>query len=130
MSKKSVIFAAVFAFVCSVTIAGGVGTAVASDTGPAELILNKDGKKPARFPHRKHQEMLKDCGICHHSEDDGKQVPYKEGMKIQKCETCHNDTMANKKLDSFKKAAHERCKGCHKAKGKGPTKCSGCHIKK
>ncbi|QJA07020.1 cytochrome c3 family protein [Thermosulfurimonas marina] len=88
------------------------------------------------FPHWKHQEVLKgNCGECHHSRTaDWKQVPYKEGMKIQECKTCHNKNHPNKKLNSVKKAMHTNCKGCHKemkkaGKKTGPTKCTGCHKK-
>jgi hypothetical protein len=41
--------------------------------------------------------------------------------------------MENKKLDSYMKAAHENCRGCHQQAAKegknAPTKCSGCHPK-
>jgi hypothetical protein len=37
---------------------------------------------------------------------------------------------AQKKIKGFKGAAHTNCKGCHKAAGKGPTKCKECHPKK
>jgi hypothetical protein len=59
-------------------------------------------------------------------------------MTIQKCETCHNKAAVAdgmpKKLETFKKVAHELCKGCHKElrdKGEkaGPYKCNGCHRK-
>lgn len=130
MSKKSVIYAAVVAFVFSMVMAGV--TIAAHHAGPAEMTLKtKKGKKPAAFPHKKHQEMM-DCAECHHSKGaDGKQQAYSKGMKIAKCETCHDGTMANKKVATYKNAAHVNCKGCHKAKKKGPTGCTkGCHVKK
>jgi len=67
-------------------------TSLAADTGPETITLTATGSakpKPATFPHKKHQETLK-CAECHHGMQDGKQVPYTEGMKIEKCETCHN----------------------------------------
>ena len=56
------------------------------------------------FPHKKHQEMLKDCKICHQAGP-------------------------GKIADFGKDWAHKTCKGCHAEKGVGPTKCSGCHKK-
>jgi hypothetical protein len=110
---------------------------VASELGPEIIKLQTSRKrKPALFPHRKHQEMWS-CETCHHGKDsDGNQTPYVEGMRIQHCVTCHNPTsMKNKKLNNLMLAAHTRCKGCHKkiteeeGKTAGPiAKCSGCHI--
>ena len=71
--------------------------------GPAVIKMQTSRKrKPALFPHRKHQDMF-ECANCHHGMDnEGKQVPYSEGMEIQRCVTCHNATMENK-LDIVKK---------------------------
>jgi len=109
------------------------------ELGPEIIKLQTARKrKPALFPHRKHQDMW-DCEICHHGKDsEGNQTPYTEGMRIQHCVTCHNPTsMKNKRLNNFMLAAHTRCKGCHKkiveeeGKTAGPiAKCSGCHITK
>ena len=109
---------------------------MASELGPEIIKLQTSRKrKPAIFPHRKHQEMWS-CDNCHHGKDsDGDQIPYTAGMEIQHCVTCHNPTsMKNKKLNNLMLASHARCKGCHKqvvaeTGGKaGPiAKCSGCH---
>ncbi len=103
--------------------------------GPEKIVLKSlSGRKPALFPHRKHQGMF-DCAECHHSRDaEGNQVEYTEGMKIQHCIACHNIDMPNKKLNTLKLAAHFKCKGCHKKMSEsgeaGPIgKCVGCHIK-
>ena len=113
----------------------------AADKGPTEMILEStvdpaNKKKLAFFPHAKHQGKF-DCATCHHSKDaDGKQVPFQEEQKIEKCASCHNTKAGiNEKLDTFKKAAHARCRTCHKELKKagreyGPTKCTGCHLKK
>jgi hypothetical protein len=106
-----------------------------SKLGPAVIKMQTARKrKPAQFPHRKHQEMF-DCLNCHHGMDsEGKQIPYTDGMVIQHCVTCHNPKMKNNKLNSLMLAAHTRCKGCHKkvvaeSGSAGPiAKCSGCHI--
>lgn len=105
-----------------------------SSRGPAVIKMQTArARKPAIFPHRKHQEMY-ECAVCHHGMDDeGNQTPYTEGMAIQHCATCHNPDMENTKLNSLMQAAHTRCKGCHKkvveeSGTAGPIgKCSGCH---
>ncbi|MBU0484922.1 MAG: cytochrome c family protein [Proteobacteria bacterium] len=102
-----------------------VGLSMA-DSGPAEMTLvTADAKKPATFPHKKHQDLM-GCGECHHTKtDDGKQGPYVAGQEA-KCISCHSAK------DEFKNNAHKRCKGCHKDgyNGKtGPTKCGDCHKK-
>ncbi len=134
-SRKIISTIAVCGFALAISTA--VCTA-AEEKGPAEMILNTaKAKKPAFFPHAKHQNTLQ-CAECHHEKNkDGSQKPYVEGQKIQKCEICHNKKdMTNKKLNSFKNSAHAKCKSCHKIMKKegkvtGPTKCKGCHnVKK
>ncbi len=56
------------------------------------------------FNHKKHQETLKDCKLCH-EKGPGKI----EGLG--------------------KDWAHKTCKGCHAEKNAGPTKCGECHKK-
>lgn len=129
--KKTVMYAAAFALALGL---GFTANCMAVDKGPAEITLKstKDGAatpKPAVFPHAKHQEKMA-CKECHHSKDAaGKQVPYVDGQKNEKCETCHNKAagIANAKVATFKDAAHTRCKGCHTEKKAGPTKCPDCH---
>ncbi len=119
------------------------GLAIADeDKGPVEITINPDGKKPALFPHAKHQERIT-CGECHHSKDaDGKQVAFVEGQKIDKCATCHTGDMlkdgANKVKGktAMQRAGHGNCLKCHKemakkdASKKALKKCSTCHPKK
>jgi hypothetical protein len=129
--KKVLICGVALAFLCTSALVA------MADNGPAEITLTSTidaakKAKPSVFPHAKHQETLK-CSDCHHSAKDGKQVPYVEGQKIEKCESCHNKAagMSNKKLSTFKDAAHMNCKGCHKETGnKKLTKCGTCHPKK
>ncbi len=126
--KKTLICSVALAFFCTTGLAA---LSMAQDKGPAEMVLKTaKAKKPALFPHAKHQERLK-CGECHHTKGpDGKQAPYTEGMKIQKCETCHNkDAGMPKGLASFKDVGHKMCKGCHKKTDKKLTKCGVCHKK-
>jgi hypothetical protein len=111
---------------------GAGSPSMANDTGPETIKLKSpSGKKPAQFPHKKHQESFT-CNDCHHAKTgDSAKSPYEEGMQVNKCIFCHNkDDMANPKLNSFKLAAHGLCKECHKRnRDTAPTKCSGCHIK-
>jgi len=129
----------------AILVAGAVAGAVAADKGPAEITLGAAGMKPGQvvFPHAAHQGRGLACGECHHSMSaDGKQVPYTDGMAIQKCETCHNpEKLAGKaaganKLDTMKGAGHARCQECHKAEAKKDEakkkliSCTTCHSKK
>ena len=133
MSRKSLVLLIVAAFVMSMGL--GVTMSLAEvDKGPAEITLNADGKKPAVFPHAKHQEKNK-CGECHHYQDDsGAQTACMDDTldKIAKCDTCHNADFANEKLRTWKDIGHGNCKSCHtKMKDEGaPTKCGACHPKK
>lgn len=81
---------------------GAFGVASAEDKGPAEITLKTDAaKKPAVFPHAKHQAK-------------------------NKCDECHKAATfpADKKWDM--KKGHAFCQDCHK-KAKGPMKCTDCH---
>lgn len=130
MPSKPGIFIGVIVLVFAFTVGDTLG--IAGDLGPEIMVLKTPAaKKPARFPHKKHQGMFA-CKKCHHTKSkDGKKQPYEEDMQIRKCLTCHNsDVMKNPKLNSFKLAAHGLCKECHKEhKDSAPTKCTGCHIK-
>ncbi|MGA2150873.1 MAG: cytochrome c7 [Geobacteraceae bacterium] len=90
---KKIIAAVMLTLFCAVT-------AMAADviTLPA-----KNGD--VTFPHKKHQDALKDCKVCHEKEPAGK-------------------------IEGFGKDwAHKTCKGCHAEKNIGPTKCGECHKK-
>jgi hypothetical protein len=135
MTKKIIIcvFGAIFLFCAGIVIA---------DKGPEEMTLQAEKDKakkpkPAVFPHKQHQKIA-ECGDCHHSGKDGKQVPYAEGQKIAKCESCHfKGSGMDKKLETFKGAAHVNCKACHKEfVASNPERadefkgCLPCHPKK
>jgi len=129
MGKKSLILLVIAAFVMSLGL--GVSMSLA-DNGPEEIVLGADGKKPATFPHKAHQEKS-DCGTCHHKDDGGKRVALTadELGTIAKCDSCHNADFANEKLRTWKDIGHGQCKDCHtKMKDQGaPTKCTDCHKK-
>jgi len=89
-----------------VFVLGLVGSALA--VGPAVIELPASMGK-VTFPHKLHQDVLKDCKKCH------AQAPGKI-----------------KEIGKF--WAHETCRQCHvamKTDGKttGPTNCSGGHKK-
>ncbi len=128
--KKALIYGVAMAFLCTIGLAG---ISMAGNTGPANIILKTaNARKPAYFPHAKHQSHLK-CGACHHSKNAaGKQVPYVKGQKIQKCEVCHNAKAAGMpgNLNSLRKVGHKLCKSCHrKSANRSLNHCSTCHSK-
>ncbi len=128
MARKIIICVLGVIFLCFAGI-------VIADNGPADMMLQAEKDKaskpkPAVFPHAKHQEIA-ECGDCHHGAADGKQVAYEEGQEIAKCESCHFEGSGmDKKIETFKNAAHENCKSCHKevvaAKPELKDKFKGC----
>ncbi len=141
MMKKTVVMVSALAFIW-----GGATMGMAEvDKGPAEItMVDSTAKKPksAIFPHAAHQKDIT-CGECHHGIDDaGKQVPYKEGDKIEKCVTCHTGDMLKegpnkvKGKSAMKRAGHGNCLKCHSEiakkdeKMKAMKKCTTCHPKK
>ena len=92
-----------------------VGTVLAvSDV----VDLSAAGKaKVVKFGHKAHDGYAAgDCKKCHHT---GENVA---------CKTCHDDTGSKANGINAKTAFHKQCKDCHKAGGKGPTTCAGCHT--
>lgn len=95
------------------------GTVVSAENGAESMLLNGGKRGKISFPHRTHQDVLKDCKKCHDL------FPQEAGV-----------------IDRLKKAGElkkkqvmkTRCVKCHKAMKKdggktGPTTCSKCHIK-
>ncbi len=79
-------------------------TAFAGAAFAADVIELPASFGTVSFPHKMHQEKLKDCKKCH------------EG--------------APGKIAGFGKDwAHKNCKGCHTEMKMGPTKCKECHKK-
>lgn len=81
------------------SIVFSAGTAFAADV--IELPASP-GK--VTFPHKKHQQLLKDCKKCH-------------------------EKAPGKIAELGKDWAHKTCKGCHSELKKGPTACKDCHKK-
>ena len=140
--KKIALYAVGTALVMGLAFTGA--SFAETDKGPADIVMeNPESKakkpKPAVFPHAKHQEKLK-CAECHHGKDDaGKQTPYVEGMKIEKCITCHTGNSLEgqvKGKSALHRAGHGNCKKCHTEMAKKDKalkdlkKCTTCHPKK
>lgn len=145
--RKALLFGAALVLLS----AAGVVSAQQQDPGPEHLVIT-DGTdqtmNPAYFPHRDHQNRLKDCGICHHGKTaDRKQEKYVAGKTPHlKCSTCHNKNADGISLDSkaepvvgispIQRAGHGRCKGCHKDQKSTKTPpvmlmaCPTCHTKR
>jgi len=67
-----------------------------------DLITLPAKNASVTFNHKKHQDILKDCKVCH-EKGPGKI----EGLG--------------------KDWAHKTCTGCHVERNAGPTKCRDCH---
>jgi hypothetical protein len=99
---------------------GAVALCVAEQNKGAqeiELAAGKRGNVP--FPHRRHQEKLVDCNICH-------TVFEQKAGSIE-------ELKAQGKLKP-KHVMNKLCTKCHKEKKRagektGPTTCKKCHIK-
>jgi cytochrome c553 len=87
MSKKSLVLLLVTALTLSLALAVSMSFADDTKNGPEKMMLNEDGKKPAQFPHREHQERLKDCGTCHHYVKEGVRNPSVDASTVAKCDT-------------------------------------------
>ena len=112
-----------FVVLISITVicAGAMAaSSTATQNKGAENIIIKGGKRGnVHFPHRQHQERIKDCQICH------TKFPQKAGsIEALKAEG---------KLKK-KSVMNKLCTKCHRQKKKagqksGPTTCKKCHIK-
>ena len=102
--------------------------------GPVNVVINAAAKKQPAVPfsHEKHGKLVKTCDTCHHTQ---KGLTTDQGTKVVKCTTCHLDPKDAKipsmrEMSMTKNPFHERCIACHKEQKKGPTACTGCHVKK
>lgn len=97
--------------------------------GPAEIILKTDrGRKPAFFPHHRHQEKYP-CGTCHHDKDYPDMIMNFDANKTAyKCTSCHNKDLPNQELNGFQGIGHALCRECHrKNQDITSAKCTTCH---
>ena len=114
MKKLALLFAVVMAVVFA------FGSAIAAP--PEKIVLKaiQKTKAPVAFDHKAHGATVKECKVCHHKDEAGKE---------QGCAKCHGAKADGKKLD-LKESFHKQCKGCHQKEKKGPVKCDQCHPKK
>ena len=102
-----------------------------SSDGPKEMVLKTvQARKPAYFPHKRHQDKYT-CGKCHHGKNSsGMLVQYTAETTIYKCTACHNTDLPNKELNDFQSIGHQLCRECHrKNQDITSAKCSTCHRK-
>jgi hypothetical protein len=81
------------------------------------------------FSHDGHNKKakLKNCTVCHHPLPGPKRGQLVKGPE-RRCSDCHHLRPGPADFaPSLVTASHKMCQGCHKAKKKGPVKCSGCH---
>lgn len=113
---------AVITLAVAIAMAFAVSMAVAGDP-PAQMTIDKVANKKSgvAFDHAKHAGSI-DCFKCHHTA--------KNKDEIKSCFECHGKDPAASDPTSTKSdnPFHASCKECHKAEGKGPTKCAECHT--
>lgn len=84
------------------------------------------------FKHNEHnaKAQLKDCTVCHHAYDaTGRRVPGASTTQ-RSCSDCHQvRPTPSDQAPALMMAYHKLCQDCHRAQGKGPVKCSQCHVK-
>lgn len=114
MKKRdlSILIAAIMLFSTALVVS-------AENRGGEVLKIDGASKGEVTFPHKEHQDNLKDCKICHAT------FPQEAGV-IKKMKD-------NKELKR-KQVMNEVCLKCHKeykSEGKehGPINCNGCHGK-
>lgn len=103
--------------------------------GPTTVTITAGAKKkqpPVTFAHGKHATTLvKSCDTCHHTQ---KGLTKDADADVKKCSTCHLDPKENvpsmSEMSLAKNPLHALCIDCHKTQKKGPTACTGCHVKK
>ena len=107
---------------------------------PGNITLEGCGTKqpPVDFDHAKHAEGTK-CAECHHTQPD---LTADSTETVATCVSCHKDPQDEaldcSQISPTKNPYHVNCMGCHKdavkkdasLKGKAPTKCKECHVKK
>jgi hypothetical protein len=91
--------------------------APAPNPGAVELVLKGGDSGDVPFPHRRHQERLLDCTVCHSvfPQKAGAIEELKSQGKLQK-----------------KEVMNTQCTKCHKERRRGgettgPTTCTSCH---
>lgn len=106
--------------IIGMALAAVISVAQEQNKGAEKMELSGGEKGNVPFPHHRHQEVLKDCNICHADfpQTAGSIDKLKAEGKLQK-----------------KQIMNKHCTACHKDKQKagektGPLTCSQCHQKK
>jgi len=81
----------------ALSLLGFSWTGFAADT----IVLHSESGNVV-FPHKKHQESIKDCTVCH-------------------------KTSLGTIRESGQYRPHKLCIGCHEKEKSGPVNCLGCH---
>lgn len=86
----------------------------------------EDHYGPVRFMHSKHAASIKDCALCHHYRPTDA-----EAKETVRCSACHQESFREDHPErvGLKAAYHINCINCHKDMNRGPTDCTGCHMK-
>jgi len=103
---------------------------------PTTIKVDTAAKKqpPVTFNHAKHGDTLvKSCDTCHHTHK-GLTKAQTDTVDVKKCSECHLEPKGKvpsmREMSLTKNPLHIRCVNCHKEQKKGPTVCTGCHVKK
>jgi len=114
-----------------------LGMSIPASSAQEDMVkLQPEALQPATrpaasFKHDEHNAKAKledQCIACHHSGANGVLVA-DETSEGTPCSECHT-AAGGKHQTPLREAYHRRCINCHKAKGTGPTHCSGCHDKR
>lgn len=95
-----------------------ISAAPSENKGAPDITIDAASKGKVAFPHRRHQESLGDCNLCHTLFP---QEPNIIRKKITEGSLKKKDVM-------------DHCRDCHKKKSTvgekaGPTSCAKCHPK-
>ena len=135
--RKALIYMSIGAFVLA---SGAFLLPATAGDAPEAATLEGCGTKqpPVEFPHAKHVELTK-CGTCHHTQPE---LTAESTEEVATCVSCHKDPKDEApscaEMSPTKNPYHINCMGCHKdavkkdasLKGKAPTTCKQCHVKK
>ena len=134
--RKALIYTSIGVFVLA---SGALLLPATAADFPQDITLEGCGTKqpPVDFTHGKHAEGVK-CASCHHTQPD---LTATSG-EAATCVSCHkdpkDDALDCAQMSPKKNPYHVKCMGCHKdsikkdasLKGKAPTTCKACHVKK
>lgn len=88
-----------------------------TNKGAKEMVIPSGTRGIVKFPHHQHQDVLKDCMLCHDL------FPQQAGV-IQ--------DLKQKGILAQKQVMNKQCVNCHRARKNageksGPVTCSECH---